>query len=166
MVQRRSSNPNEDLAGARLGVGELDELDLFDSPVASYRSGFHGALNTSARPALPARQIFDTLRLSADSLPMFSGFPTDVQRIPYRFPTKNAFLSVVASSLVLAALPGPQEVNVMPKAEPKAERFLCKRCNRRIRVPEGWSFGPAVRKHYWAKHPEIMQTQARARSGK
>ncbi len=45
----------------------------------------------------------------------------------------------------------------MPTAEPKAQRFLCKRCNRRIRIPEGWSFGPAVRKHYWAKHPEIMQ---------
>ncbi|MGH2813317.1 MAG: hypothetical protein ACRDI1_11495 [Actinomycetota bacterium] len=33
----------------------------------------------------------------------------------------------------------------------------CKTCGVTIRVPRGWGRGPAVRKHYWAKHPERMQ---------
>ena len=33
----------------------------------------------------------------------------------------------------------------------------CKTCGKTIRIPKGWSTGPAVRKHYWSKHREIMQ---------
>ncbi len=33
----------------------------------------------------------------------------------------------------------------------------CKTCGKTIRVPKGWSIGPAVRRHYWAKHPERME---------
>ena len=33
----------------------------------------------------------------------------------------------------------------------------CKTCNQTIRVPKGWTPGPAVRRHYWAKHREVMQ---------
>jgi len=33
----------------------------------------------------------------------------------------------------------------------------CKTCGKQIRVPKGWSIGPAVRRHYWAQHPDLMQ---------
>ena len=33
----------------------------------------------------------------------------------------------------------------------------CKLCDRAIRLPDGWTRGPAVRRHYWAKHREVMQ---------
>jgi len=33
----------------------------------------------------------------------------------------------------------------------------CKTCGAAIRVPEGWTAGSAARKHYWRKHPEVMQ---------
>ncbi len=33
----------------------------------------------------------------------------------------------------------------------------CKTCGATIAVPEGWSVGPAVRKHYWEQHPERME---------
>lgn len=32
----------------------------------------------------------------------------------------------------------------------------CKTCGAGIEVPEGWSVGPAVRRHYWAEHAEKM----------
>lgn len=32
----------------------------------------------------------------------------------------------------------------------------CKTCGATIEVPEGWSTGPAVRRHYWAEHPDRM----------
>ena len=35
--------------------------------------------------------------------------------------------------------------------------FYCNLCARSVRIPTGWTRGPAVRKHYWAKHPEVMQ---------
>jgi hypothetical protein len=35
--------------------------------------------------------------------------------------------------------------------------FFCQKCQRAIRMPEGWTSGPASRKHYWARHPEIMR---------
>ena len=35
--------------------------------------------------------------------------------------------------------------------------FYCKECGRRVRLPKDWSILPAVRKHYWAKHREVMQ---------
>ena len=40
--------------------------------------------------------------------------------------------------------------------------FKCKMCDRSIRMPAGWSRGPAVRRHYWAKHPEIMRPDKKA----
>lgn len=33
----------------------------------------------------------------------------------------------------------------------------CKTCGKTIRVPAEWGIGSAVRKHYWAKHPEVME---------
>lgn len=40
----------------------------------------------------------------------------------------------------------------------------CKTCGQTIRVPKGWSVGPAVRRHYWAKHPERMEAKRADRS--
>ena len=37
------------------------------------------------------------------------------------------------------------------------KRPRCRRCRRAIFVPAGWSDGPAVRRHYWRKHPEVMR---------
>ena len=56
----------------------------------------------------------------------------------------------------------------MPPAEPaKKQRArskgttkktaLCHTCGSRIRIPDGWTVGPAVRRHYWAKHRTVMQ---------
>ena len=36
----------------------------------------------------------------------------------------------------------------------------CKTCGKTIRVPKGWTIGPAVRRHYWSKHPEVMTRPA------
>jgi hypothetical protein len=36
----------------------------------------------------------------------------------------------------------------------------CKTCGAVIRVPEGWSVGPAARRHYWAKHRDVMLPKA------
>ncbi|MGH2747268.1 MAG: hypothetical protein ACRDKB_05035 [Actinomycetota bacterium] len=33
----------------------------------------------------------------------------------------------------------------------------CHTCGKPIRVPKGWSRLPAVRRHYWKYHPEIMR---------
>lgn len=36
----------------------------------------------------------------------------------------------------------------------------CRTCGKQIEVPEGWSVGPAVRRHYWDAHPDrMLQTQ-------
>lgn len=32
----------------------------------------------------------------------------------------------------------------------------CKACDKPIRIPKGWSSGAGVRRHYWAKHREVM----------
>ena len=45
------------------------------------------------------------------------------------------------------------------KGRKKAPR--CKTCGAVIRVPKGWTVGPAARKHYWRKHPEVMRKGAR-----
>lgn len=37
-----------------------------------------------------------------------------------------------------------------------AKSVRCRTCGTRIRIPDGWSAGPAVRKHYWAKHRDVM----------
>lgn len=33
----------------------------------------------------------------------------------------------------------------------------CKTCGKTIRVPKGWTIGPAVRKHYWRAHTDVME---------
>ncbi len=43
------------------------------------------------------------------------------------------------------------------KKAAKSRGPRCHRCNRAIRVPDGWTHGPAIRRHYWAKHREVMQ---------
>jgi hypothetical protein len=35
--------------------------------------------------------------------------------------------------------------------------FYCRLCERSIRMPQGWSRGSSVRKHYWSAHPDVMQ---------
>jgi hypothetical protein len=35
--------------------------------------------------------------------------------------------------------------------------FHCKICDRKIPMPKGWGVGSASRRHYWAKHPEVMR---------
>ena len=46
----------------------------------------------------------------------------------------------------------------------RARRPRCSICERPIHVPTGWSSGPAVRRHYWAKHREVMRA-GRGRAG-
>jgi hypothetical protein len=41
-----------------------------------------------------------------------------------------------------------------PAEPPRAPR--CRACGEAIDVPEGWSHGPAVRRHYWARHRDVM----------
>lgn len=38
----------------------------------------------------------------------------------------------------------------------KTKSPRCTRCRTAIRVPKGWSFGAATRRHYWAKHRDVM----------
>lgn len=50
----------------------------------------------------------------------------------------------------------------MPAAKPddkpaEARRApRCRACGEAIEVPPGWSHGPAVRRHYWARHRDVM----------
>lgn len=44
------------------------------------------------------------------------------------------------------------------KAAPKA-KAECRTCGARITIPKGWTVGPAVRRHYWAKHRDVMQPE-------
>ena len=32
----------------------------------------------------------------------------------------------------------------------------CQTCGKPIRIPKGWTRGPAVRRHYWRHHREVM----------
>jgi hypothetical protein len=32
----------------------------------------------------------------------------------------------------------------------------CRTCGKSIRIPKGWSTGPAVRRHYWREHRDVM----------
>ncbi len=59
----------------------------------------------------------------------------------------------------------------MPPKDPSKSRgaaktrtALCNTCGRRFRVPDGWSVGAATRRHYWAKHREVMQPDGKASS--
>lgn len=40
----------------------------------------------------------------------------------------------------------------------KPARPRCHTCGRAIHVPAGWSGGPAVRRHYWRHHRDVMQS--------
>jgi hypothetical protein len=56
----------------------------------------------------------------------------------------------------------------MPPAKPagktKPKRPRCKVCEKPIHIPAGWSVGPAVRRHYWAKHRDVMQPHVAKKS--
>lgn len=47
------------------------------------------------------------------------------------------------------------------KDAPKRKAPHCKRCDKRIYVPKGWSPGAATRRHYWSKHPDAMRDSSR-----
>ena len=68
---------------------------------------------------------------------------------------------------VVAALPEHREVMSLAKSRRSGGRAAskasvakksvkCRTCGARIRIPDGWTPGPAVRKHYWAKHRDVM----------
>ncbi|HEX3328056.1 MAG TPA: hypothetical protein VHV50_13775 [Actinomycetota bacterium] len=64
---------------------------------------------------------------------------------------------------------GPLEVIVVPRAREsknggKTKSPRCRTCGKSIRVPQGWGIGPAVRRHYWAKHPEVMHKSSDGRA--
>lgn len=48
------------------------------------------------------------------------------------------------------AAPKPRN-STTPRPSPR-----CHTCGRAIEVPDGWSHGPAVRRHYWAEHRDVM----------
>lgn len=52
--------------------------------------------------------------------------------------------------------PGARKAGGKKAKAKRAKSPRCGECGRTIRVPEGWSAGPAVRRHYWSKHREIM----------
>ncbi|MDP9066944.1 MAG: hypothetical protein M3N53_01170 [Actinomycetota bacterium] len=57
----------------------------------------------------------------------------------------------------------------MPPAKPAQKRApkpkaTCRTCGKRITIPEGWTAGSASRRHYWAKHREVMQSERGSRS--
>jgi hypothetical protein len=43
------------------------------------------------------------------------------------------------------------------KKPPRPKSVTCRKCGKRIRIPDGWTVGPAVRRHYWRRHREVMQ---------
>ena len=49
----------------------------------------------------------------------------------------------------------PSKQGASKKGKPKRPR--CHTCNKPIHVPQGWTAGPAVRRHYWRHHPGVMQ---------
>jgi hypothetical protein len=46
-----------------------------------------------------------------------------------------------------------------PLSAPVRKRPRCQTCKRPIHVPPEWSTGAAVRRHYWAKHREVMRPE-------
>ena len=68
------------------------------------------------------------------------------------------------------AKPAKKRAPKAPKA-PKAQAVpkrtaVCRTCGGRIRIPEGWTIGPAVRRHYWAKHRDVMQPETPKRDAR
>lgn len=50
-------------------------------------------------------------------------------------------------------------VEKAPAQKGKVKSPKCRTCGKRIRVPKGWSAGPAVRRHYWREHRSVMQPE-------
>ena len=50
-----------------------------------------------------------------------------------------------------------------PASKPAEARRVprCRSCGEAIDVPEGWSHGPAVRRHYWSRHRDVMTRSAK-----
>jgi hypothetical protein len=48
---------------------------------------------------------------------------------------------------------------VEKRVEKRVKSPKCRTCGKRIRVPQGWSAGPAVRRHYWKEHRDVMQPE-------
>jgi hypothetical protein len=42
------------------------------------------------------------------------------------------------------------------KGARKTKSPRCNECGKTIRIPAGWSVGPAVRRHYWRDHRDVM----------
>ena len=51
----------------------------------------------------------------------------------------------------------------MGKASARPKRPRCHTCGKPIYIPAGWSPLPAIRRHYWAKHPEVMKPRGNKR---
>ena len=47
----------------------------------------------------------------------------------------------------------------------KSKSPRCRRCDKTIRVPAGWTHGPAIRRHYWAKHRAVMAGKKKSGKG-
>lgn len=58
------------------------------------------------------------------------------------------------------AAPKPGKTSKKRPARPR-----CRACGEAIPVPAGWTHGPAVRRHYWAKHRDVM-TRGRKETGR
>lgn len=50
------------------------------------------------------------------------------------------------------------------KRAKKAKSPRCKQCGKTIRIPAGWSVGPAVRRHYWRDHRDVMLGEKKSSS--
>ena len=49
-----------------------------------------------------------------------------------------------------------------PGAPSRPKRPRCGICQAPIHVPRGWSGGAATRRHYWAKHRDVMRPEGGA----
>lgn len=58
-------------------------------------------------------------------------------------------------------MPAPKPADKPAEAR-RAPR--CRACGEAIEVPAGWSHGPAVRRHYWARHRDVMAKDKKASS--
>jgi transposase-like protein len=45
------------------------------------------------------------------------------------------------------------------KKQATRKRPKCHTCGKTIHMPEGWSVGPSVRRHYWKHHRDTMQVE-------
>ncbi|HYN35457.1 MAG TPA: hypothetical protein VEV82_00620 [Actinomycetota bacterium] len=52
---------------------------------------------------------------------------------------------------------GNKKSSTRTKSTKKNKSPRCRTCGNVIRVPKGWTQGPAIRRHYWREHREVMQ---------